>query len=172
MTVTQTSLQSYDQLQRSGKLSVLEDRVTAAMQEVEDWGETYEPRTRREIADRLGIQASTISGVVNRLIKTGAIEEIGTTICNITGRRVSRIALVRDPEIGEKDDGNIFRVEGTAYVSVPATAHLSCAGCACDTRNFQGTDDQAYQLGRHCVGLPPCGSSEQNPHGIIFLRKE
>lgn len=54
--------------------------------------------TRRMIAQSLGIETSTISARVNKLIEQGRVIECGMHPCPITGRRVNWIKPI--PEQG------------------------------------------------------------------------
>lgn len=51
--------------------------------------------TRRELAKKLGMEASTLSGRVNELIKAGKVEVVESKItCSVTGRRVEGVRRV------------------------------------------------------------------------------
>lgn len=109
MTVKVTSTAALYDLIASGDLGRLDQSVLNHLRPVT--GVTV-PRTRRELASTLGIEASTISGAVNRLIKGGAVLVDGEARCLITGRNVEAIRL---------------RDYGDDYVKKPAT--FGCDGC-------------------------------------------
>ena len=62
----------------------LRDKIVIAMGD-EVW-------TRRELAEHMNIQASTMSGQIFTLIEEGRVEEVDyRTTCEITGKRVTGI---------------------------------------------------------------------------------
>lgn len=46
-------------------------------------------RTRRELADEMNMQASTMSGCINRLLRRGYVKEVAHDTCTVTGNRVA-----------------------------------------------------------------------------------
>lgn len=46
-------------------------------------------QTRREMAEEMNMQASTMSGCINRLIRRGYVKERTHDICSVTGNRVA-----------------------------------------------------------------------------------
>ena len=82
-----SSLESYtDLLRRGGWRKTLDGRVLHAVCAIA-------PCTRREVAEFLDIQASTISGAVNRLLKVGTLiteqSNPGDRPCKVSGRHTN-----------------------------------------------------------------------------------
>jgi hypothetical protein len=157
MTVSQTSKQSYTQLKAAGKLSALE-RAVCDILNIKHLvaGAVYQ--TRREVADKLNEQASTISGTVNGLIRKGAIAEGGNVPCKVTGRSVRSIALVVD---AAPQPVFPIHVVGTAKYeehAIPDDSRDYCKGCA-------GDDD-----GIVCGNLPHCGPKDGREHHVVFVK--
>lgn len=94
MTVAETSKAAHSNL----KEGTLDNRVynAIATATVEGkHGDIYNVSTRREVAEVLDIQASTVAGAVNRLIKAGWVEECGHINCCVTNKRVKHIVAVK-----------------------------------------------------------------------------
>lgn len=80
-----SSLEAYtDLLRRGGWRKTLDGRVLHTVC-------ALEPCTRREVAYAMDVQASTISGAVNRLLKVGTLiteqSNPGDRHCRVSGRR-------------------------------------------------------------------------------------
>ena len=89
MTVRATSLAAFYELLASGELTRLERRILQAVHDLPTLR-----CTRRQIAQYLDDQASTVSGAVNRLIKRGIIPAPAYDIpCPVTGRLSEAIVL-------------------------------------------------------------------------------
>lgn len=158
MTVSQTSKQSYTQLKAAGKLSALE-RAVCDILNIKHLvaGAVYQ--TRREVADKLNEQASTISGTVNGLIRKGAIAEGCNVQCKVTGRSVRSIALVVD--VAPQPVFPIHVVRGVRYEERPVTTESDvCKGCAAD-------DAETRTVG--CLDLPRC-VMDSDLKNVIFVK--
>lgn len=53
-------------------------------------------QTRREVATRLLLQASTMSGAVNRLMDKGYLTKCGKISCYVTGKTVQGVAVTEE----------------------------------------------------------------------------
>lgn len=158
MTVSQTSKQSYTQLKAAGKLSALE-RAVCDILNIKHLvaGAVYQ--TRREVADKLNEQASTISGTVNGLIRKGAIAEGGNVPCKVTGRSVRSIALVVD--VAPQPVFPIHVVRGVRYEERPVTTESDvCKGCAAYCEHTREVK---------CHELPPC-VMDVDLKNVIFVK--
>jgi DNA-binding MarR family transcriptional regulator len=84
--ITQTSLDAYDDLKQHHVLGALQSRVIKAMH----------PKifyTRKQLAMKLDMETSTLSGRVNELISYGYIEVVSQIKCPISNRMVEAIKL-------------------------------------------------------------------------------
>lgn len=84
--VKPTSRAAYEQLDKP----TLDDRVYDVLRR------NKHLMSRRELAEHMGEQASTISGAVNRLIRARVVAVNGTVVCSITGRTVECICPVEE----------------------------------------------------------------------------
>lgn len=64
----------------------LDDRVQTHLALVFPYG-----CSRRELARSMKMEASTMSGCINRLIKRERVEVAGTTVCTVTNKTVQKI---------------------------------------------------------------------------------
>lgn len=61
------------------------------------------PLTRRQISQYIGLETSTVSGRVNSLIAKGRVAEVGSTVCETTGKTVAIVALTKDLSLEQRD---------------------------------------------------------------------
>lgn len=85
MSVRDSSIKAYAELRVTG----LDGRVYISLRQNFPFG-----CSRRELAELMEMQASTMSGAVNRLIKRGVVEEQGTTVCSVSDKTVNKIVAV------------------------------------------------------------------------------
>ena len=122
MTVRDTSIAAYIELRCTG----IDGQVYTALRQHPG------VRTRREVASLLRMQASTVSGAVNRLMKRGLVVENGTRECQVTGKRVNRI-----------EPTEVRTVRNRTFILVPVENpnHTRCRSCAGDMSTL------CYELG-------------------------
>lgn len=76
-------LESLLELRRTGKLQKQQDKIMVHL-----LYSGAEGLTRREIARQLSMEPCAVSARINELVYLGHLEDVGSRICGITGKRV------------------------------------------------------------------------------------
>lgn len=86
--VRETSKEAYEYCQEHGITQGQQKEIVRAMIE------KGKPMTRHEIAHRTGIETSSVSARVNKMLKEKALEETAKITCQITGRQAYGVKLI------------------------------------------------------------------------------